>query len=203
MPIPYISILLLPFQRKAQLHGEQTDRMTASSSFMILLYESLTIGLSDCRPIMYRGANKGLYVLLSRTQAEPGRTVKQEQEEISRNHVQTFIYLSVFVCEDWWQYIHPRLSTLHLRDHFYSSLNPPTRPSVCLTGRRQLAQDKNAEKSVLLTCVSLDINELCRGRVILRRYSTLAQGLRPEIIDELWLNCAAQLTEKNDASALT
>ena len=42
-----------------------------------------------------RGVNKGLYVLLSRIQAEPGRTVKQEQEEISRNHVQTFICLSV------------------------------------------------------------------------------------------------------------
>ena len=40
---------------------------------------------------MYRGGNKGLIVLLSRTQAGPGRTVKQEQEEISGNHVQTFI----------------------------------------------------------------------------------------------------------------
>ena len=40
---------------------------------------------------------KGLFVLLSRTQAGPGRTVKQEQEQISRNHVQTFIYLSVHV----------------------------------------------------------------------------------------------------------
>ena len=48
----------------------------------------------------YRGVNKGLYDLLSRTQAEPGRTVKQEQEEISRNHVQTFIYLSV-KSKDW------------------------------------------------------------------------------------------------------
>ena len=44
--------------------------------------------------ITYRGENKGLSVLLSRTQAGPGRTVKQEQEEISRNHVQTFIFLS-------------------------------------------------------------------------------------------------------------
>ena len=43
----------------------------------------------------YRGGNKGLFVLLSRTQAGPGRTVKQEQEEISRNHVQTFISPSV------------------------------------------------------------------------------------------------------------
>ena len=45
--------------------------------------------------IQYRGANKGLHVLLSRTQAGPGRTVKQEQEEISHNHAQTFICLSV------------------------------------------------------------------------------------------------------------
>ena len=44
---------------------------------------------------LYRGGNKGLHVLLSRTQAGPGRTVKQEQDEISRNHVQTFICLSV------------------------------------------------------------------------------------------------------------
>ena len=45
--------------------------------------------------VVYRGVNKGLHVFLSRTQGGPGRTVKQEQEEISRKHVQTFIYLSV------------------------------------------------------------------------------------------------------------
>ena len=43
--------------------------------------------------------------MLSRTQAGSGKTVKQEQEEISRNHVQTFICLSVQdspdVEEDW------------------------------------------------------------------------------------------------------
>ena len=33
---------------------------------------------------------KGLNVLLSRTQAGPGRAVKQEQEENSHNHVRTF-----------------------------------------------------------------------------------------------------------------
>ena len=49
--------------------------------------------------ILYRGGNKGLYVLLSRTQAGPGRTVKEEQEEISRNHVQTFISPSVDMAE--------------------------------------------------------------------------------------------------------
>ena len=46
-------------------------------------------------PISHCGGNKGLFVLLSRTQAGPGRTVRQEQEEISRNHVQTFISPSV------------------------------------------------------------------------------------------------------------
>ena len=52
--------------------------------------------------LVYRGVNKGLYVLLSRTQAGPGRTVNQEQEEISHNHVQTFIFPSVFVLKSAW-----------------------------------------------------------------------------------------------------
>ena len=38
-----------------------------------------------------------MFVLLSRTQAGPGRTVKQEQEEVSRNHVQAFIPGSVHI----------------------------------------------------------------------------------------------------------
>ena len=54
-----------------------------------------TLHCSQFKELYYRGVNKGLYVLLSRTQAEPGRKVKQQQKEISRNHVQTFIYLSV------------------------------------------------------------------------------------------------------------
>ena len=48
-----------------------------------------------CKHEKYRAEKKSLQILLSRTQAGPGRKVKQEQEEISRNHVQTFIYLSV------------------------------------------------------------------------------------------------------------
>ena len=36
---------------------------------------------------MYRDEIKSLQILLSRTQAGQGRTVKQEQEEISPNHV--------------------------------------------------------------------------------------------------------------------
>ena len=49
---------------------------------------------------MYRAPGKSMYLLLSRTQAGPGRTVKQEQEEISRNHVQTFSGCSVRRRED-------------------------------------------------------------------------------------------------------
>ena len=40
-----------------------------------------------CDGGMYRGELKGLYDSLSRTQAGPGRAVKQEQEEHSRNHI--------------------------------------------------------------------------------------------------------------------
>ena len=40
--------------------------------------------------ISTRGPTKSMQILLSNSQAGPGRTVKQEQEEISRNYVQTF-----------------------------------------------------------------------------------------------------------------
>ena len=53
------------------------------------------VGANVSIVIVYRGENKGLFVLLSRTRAGPDRTVKQEQEEISRNHRQTFIFPSV------------------------------------------------------------------------------------------------------------
>ena len=48
-------------------------------------------------PIMrrYRAEEKYLWVWLSCTQAGPGRKVKQEEEEISRNHVPTFSLSSV------------------------------------------------------------------------------------------------------------
>ena len=39
---------------------------------------------------VYRDRLKGVQILLSNSQAVPGRKVKQEQEEISRNHVQAF-----------------------------------------------------------------------------------------------------------------
>ena len=42
------------------------------------------------RESIYRGPGKSMQIVLSNTQAGPGRTVKQEQQEISRNHVHTF-----------------------------------------------------------------------------------------------------------------
>ena len=45
--------------------------------------------------VIYRARNKSMQILLSNSQAGSGRTVKQEQEEISRNHVQAFIPGSV------------------------------------------------------------------------------------------------------------
>ena len=44
---------------------------------------------------IYRDRLKCMQILLSNGQAGPGRKVKQEQEEISRNHVQAFILGSV------------------------------------------------------------------------------------------------------------
>ena len=43
----------------------------------------------------YRVRNKGMHILLSNSQAGPGTIVKQEQEEISRKHIQAFIPGSV------------------------------------------------------------------------------------------------------------
>ena len=43
----------------------------------------------------YRAEKKYLQILLSSTQAGPGRKVKQEQEEISRNHVPRLLLGSV------------------------------------------------------------------------------------------------------------
>ena len=53
---------------------------TTVSSFLYFPIQRPTI-------VQSRGGNKGLFVLLRRTQAAPGRAVKQEQEEISHNHV--------------------------------------------------------------------------------------------------------------------
>ena len=45
-------------------------------------------------------------ILLRNSQAGPGRTVKQEQEEISRNHIQAFIPGSVY---DYTVYVENRV----------------------------------------------------------------------------------------------
>ena len=46
---------------------------------------------------MYGGPGKRMQILLSSTQAGPGRTVNQEQEEISPNHMQRLNLISVCI----------------------------------------------------------------------------------------------------------
>ena len=46
---------------------------------------------------MYRDEIYSLQIQLSRTQAGPGRAVKEQQEQISRNHVQTIFGTSVHI----------------------------------------------------------------------------------------------------------
>ena len=53
---------------------------------------------------IYRGEKKGLQHLLSYSQAGAGRKAKQGQEEISRNHVPTFILGSVYVPRSYAHY---------------------------------------------------------------------------------------------------
>ena len=83
--------------------GRPYQLVTAAVPDLVLLIEGSKFALKSCVYLwsiqgclvdmisiaVYRGENKGLFVLLSRTQAESGRTVKQEQEKISRNHGQT------------------------------------------------------------------------------------------------------------------
>ena len=55
----------------------------------------------DKKSINVQGREKkGLQILLSYSQAGPGRKAKQDQEEISRNHVPTFFLGSVLYSID-------------------------------------------------------------------------------------------------------
>ena len=90
MPTSYVKA---PLQKSAYKKG--TFDGTPPSPF------SSKDGAANCTPSMlykrhlYRELEKGLQILLSRTQAGPGRAVKQEQEEISPNHVQAISGASV------------------------------------------------------------------------------------------------------------
>ena len=55
---------------------------------------------SICPRNKYRDEIYSLRILLSRTQAGPGRTVKEEQEQISPNHIQKINLISVFIVRE-------------------------------------------------------------------------------------------------------
>ena len=67
------------FRCDASERDHYVDRFLLTSIRLIKFYVPL-----------YRGEIKGMYILLSRTQARPGRAGKQEQEENSRNYVKAF-----------------------------------------------------------------------------------------------------------------
>ena len=85
-------------EREKELQAQKSDQRTAIQHIDQRVAR-MEAKLKDSRQQVdkCRAPGKSMYVLLSRTQAGPGRTVKQEQEEISRNHVQTFIYPSVVI----------------------------------------------------------------------------------------------------------
>ena len=84
----------------AILIGEQPDSKCAADvalEFCADGRDDEVIGILGCQfngIKNYSGVNKGLYVLLSRTHAGPGRTVKQEQERnFSQPRTKTFTQL--------------------------------------------------------------------------------------------------------------
>ena len=61
--------------------------LTLIVSFLFLLQ----VSYSDLiQKVDHKERLKGVHILLSNSQAGPGKAVKQEQEEISCNHVQAF-----------------------------------------------------------------------------------------------------------------
>ena len=69
----------------------------------------------------YRDEIYSLQILLSRNKAGPGRTVKQEQEEFSPNHVQRLNLISVRSVDKCW-----KIRAVHIcfikRDNIYLEL---------------------------------------------------------------------------------
>ena len=88
---------------------------------------------------MYRAEKKSMQILLSSTQAGPGRKVKQEQEEISRNHI-------------------PRLFLGSVRSKtFTGSVMISEAPNGSVPYLNQVRAKAAASKSVL--CVAVTVNE--------------------------------------------
>ena len=104
---------LLPFcQTRSVLHSSQPSCWdNVFTFFTALLFSAESSGLRAEHPLsplnpmtpcsmcaLYRDEIYSLQILLSRTQARPGRTVKQEQDEILPNHVQRINLISVLPC---------------------------------------------------------------------------------------------------------
>ena len=74
-------------------NGDAPQEQLWGASLLGFVYLHFPINMN-----IYKGELQGLYVLLSRTQAGPGRAIKQQQEENSRNHVKAFSE-SLYICQ--------------------------------------------------------------------------------------------------------
>ena len=77
----------------------QTSSLTVTPSETSKSVTRLILGQKNCH-YSYMARNNGIHIWLSNSQAGLGTTVKQEQEDISRNHVQAFIPGSVYFVTD-------------------------------------------------------------------------------------------------------
>ena len=67
---------------RADIRMKENEHSTSSTSTYLIVVSVVER--------VYRDRLKGVHILLSKSQAGPGRKVKQELQEISRNHVQAF-----------------------------------------------------------------------------------------------------------------
>ena len=86
-------------------------------SFLFKCYGILYLQNCTKQSVVYRDEIYSLQNLLCRTQAEPGRTVKKEQEEISPNHVQRVNLISVYVTTEHWRGVHHVSDNLWKTEH--------------------------------------------------------------------------------------
>ena len=83
------SLYIGTYNKISNYNGHHAYEREGKERLYIYFYSSLVRPRQDF--LLYRAEKKSLQILLSSTQAGPGRKVKQEKEEISRNHVPRLI----------------------------------------------------------------------------------------------------------------
>ena len=113
--------------KRVEWNGVSAD---LNSEDFVVFTSALSLSLT------YRAPGKSMYFLLSRTQAGPCRTVKQEQEEMSPNHVQRLNLPSVATNYLMRRYKKTHMSVIEMRIH---NVRFAIERQSNLKGRRSLA----------------------------------------------------------------